>query len=571
MKVSDYIVQTLEKWNIDTVFGYTGGSIADVIDSVYRSKTIKYIQSYNEQGSAFSANAYAQLTGKTGVAISSSGPGAINMINGIANAYYDSIPCVFITGNAHSLSRRKFSEIRQNAFQETDIVEIVKSVTKYSTYVENAEEIRFVLEKAFHIAHQGRKGPVLLDIPYDVQRKEINADSVRGYYGVQNQREYIDLHKIRQIKESILNSRRPLLLVGGGCQYARQTLRSLLRRIPLPVVASMRGLDIIPHQNANYIGFIGSYGNRLANLAILHCDLLIVLGSRLDERQMGYDKRAFAPNAQIIQIDIDENEIGRKTDNVVSVCAKVEDFLDIFCKDLPFYSCEKWIAFLNRWKKNQYMEPSSEKKVCANTIISRFSEIFDDDAIIVSDVGQNQIVCAQSLALKEHSNFLCSAGLACMGYSLPAAIGAYYASMQRQIISINGDGGIMMNMQELQTIRRENLPIKIIILNNNCLGLIRKLQEKLFDGRYCASISGYAAPDFREIARAFKFDYIKIDENTDFQNSYPLLKNENPVMIEVLLPYEMSTISEPGENIYSQIPQIPEKEFEKFKKQAEMI
>lgn len=568
MKLSDYIVQVLEKFEIDIVFGYTGGSIADIVDSIYKSKYTKYIQSYNEQASAFSANAYAQVTGKTGVAISSSGPGAMNLINGIANAYYDSIPCVFITGNVHSLARKSSVGIRQNAFQETDIVEIVKPITKYSVYVERAEDIKDIVEKAFYVAQDGRKGPVLIDIPYDIQRLDINVDNLREYCDIQKQKEHIE---IEEIKEIILNASRPLLLVGGGCQQAKQILRKVLKKISLPVVASMRGLDIISHQSDNYIGFIGAYGNHLANLAILHCDLLIVLGSRLDERQMGYDKNAFAPNAQIIQVDIDNNELGRKTDNKVSLCSSVESFLETFYEEMPVYSCDRWIQLLNKWKTNVYTEIYKGKEVCANNLVDKLSEVFDDDAIILSDVGQNQIICAQSLNLREENIFLCSSGLGCMGYSIPAAIGACYASTKRQIISINGDGGIMMNIQELQTIKRENLPVKIIILNNRCLGLIRKLQEKLFNERYYASIDGYSTPNFKGIALAFEFDYMEIDNLTDIQGCCPLLRNEKPAIIEIQLPNVMATISEPGENIYTQLPHLSNEVLNKFKEQVEMM
>lgn len=539
MKVSDYIVKKLEDLEIDTVFGYTGGSIADVIDSIGKSSSIEFVQSYNEQASSFSANAYAQITGKTGVAVASSGPGAINLINGIANAYYDSIPCVFITGNVHSCARKCIPQIRQSAFQETDIIEMVKSVTKFYAYVQNENDIKYILEKAFHIAHFGRKGPVLIDIPYDIQRKDIDVQLLKGYY-VQEKGLYIDIENIKNI---LTNSRRPLFLLGGGCQSAKHVLREVLEKVQLPVVVSMRGIDLISHQDDCYIGLIGTYGSLIANLAVQYCDLLIVLGSRLDERQMGYDKTLFAPNAKIIQVDIDQNELGRKTDNTISVYASTECFLKQFVKDAPMYSCDGWMKFLNQWKQRVSAQICEREDAFANNFVRQLSELFDADAIISADVGQNQIICAQSLLLTEHNNFLCSAGLACMGYSLPASIGAYYASMNRQIISINGDGGIMMNIQELQTIQREKIPIKIIILNNNCLGLIRKLQENIFDRRYFASVCGYSVPDFKRVADAFGLDYAEIDaENISICKIW--LKSSTPVIIEIKLPTIMSTMSE---------------------------
>lgn len=553
-------MKTLEDLGIDTVFGYTGGSIADVIDSIGKSSNIKFVQLYNEQASSFAANAYAQITGKTGVAIASSGPGAINLMNGIANAYYDSIPCVFITGNVHSCARKCIPQIRQNAFQETDIIEMVKSVTKFCVYVQNENDIKYIVQKAFHIAHDGRKGPVLIDIPYDIQRKDIDVLSLNGYY-IQSRESSIDMEKVKSI---LMESRRPLLLLGGGCQGAKHILRDVLEKVQLPVVVSMRGIDLVSHQSDCYIGLIGTYGSLIANLAVRYCDLLIVLGSRLDERQMGYDKALFAPNARIIQVDIDQNELGRKTVNTISVNTSAESFLTQFLQEAPIYSCDGWVRFLDQWEKRVSVEIYGRNHAFTNNFVRHLSELFDSDAVILADVGQNQIICAQSLQLTEHNDFLCSAGLACMGYSLPASIGAYYASMNRQIISINGDGGIMMNIQELQTIQRENIPIKIIILNNNCLGLIRKLQENIFDRRYFASVRGYSVPDFKRVADAFGLDYVQIDAD-DISTCTFWLKNPKPVIIEIKLPTIMSTMFELENDEWLELA------LEDFKKQVERI
>ena len=568
MKLSDYIAYKLEQMKIDKVFGYTGGSIADIIDSICRTKSIQYIQSYNEQSSAFAANAYAQVTGKTGVAVASSGPGAVNLINGLANAYYDSIPCVFITGNVHTLGRKSSDAIRQNAFQELNIVELADSVTKASIYIEDENDIGRQLEKAFYIANEGRKGPVLVDIPYDIQRKEIEVEKIENYSCESPFEKEMD---VGRFVEMLKQSRRPIVLIGGGCQNAKHELQGILRRSGIPVVATMRGLDVYSHEEENYIGFLGSYGNQWANIAILCCDLLIVLGSRLDERQMGYNKSQFAPNAKIIQIDVDPNELGRKTDNVLSIQAKIEDFLPHWEKRFEKHSYDKWIQVLKDWKRKIVQKTCDNEEMKANQILEKISRLFDEDAIITSDVGQNQIVCAQSLFLRKNNIFLCSAGLACMGYSLPAAIGGYYASKNRQIISINGDGGIMMNLQELQTIKRERIPLKIIVFNNQCLGLIRKLQENLLEERYYASVEGYSAPDFRKLAEAFDFDYLEIKDNVDFPHLEKHLKSEETVMIEIKLPVKQITSSEPGENIYTQQPELSEEEFARLREQVEQI
>lgn len=563
MKLTDYIVNFLEELHIDTVFGYIGGSIADLVQSIYQSKSVRYIQSYNEQASAFAANAYAQVTGKTGVAISSSGPGAINLINGIANAYYDSIPCVFITGNVHSLGRKASIEIRQNAFQETDIVKLVETITKGNIYISDETKIRYYMQKAFYLANEGRKGPVLIDIPYDIQRKEIDVESLDNYCSCSQKKSCFSA-EAAAAAELLLKSRKPLLLVGGGCQNARSILQRILKKISIPVVASMRGLDVISHEENSYIGFIGTYGNPWANQAILYCDLLIVLGSRLDERQIGYDKSQFAPNAKIIQVDIDYYELGRKTDNELSIHSDVGEFLKEFEGLILSYSCDDWIKLLNDWKNKCYGRLNIYNDIDANNIVKCISDIIDDDAVVVADVGQNQIMCAQSFKLRENNIFLCSAGLACMGYSLPAAIGAYYASPNRQIISINGDGGIMMNLQELQTVKREKIPVKVIVLNNNCLGLIRKLQEDLFSGNYYASIIGYSAPDFSKLAEAFEMDYFRVNKEEDIVKCKNLLQSREPVIIEVVLRNNLATISESGKNIYTQISGLSDGEMQQL-------
>lgn len=551
MKLTNYIIEYLKHKGIDTIFGYTGGSIADLIDSIFRIEGVQFIQNYNEQASSFCANSYAQITGKTGVAISSSGPGAINMINGIANAYYDSIPCMFITGNVHSLSKNTSKLIRQNAFQETDIVAMVKDITKYAIYLDNENNIKYELEKAFYIANEGRKGPVLIDIPYDIQRKIINVKNLKSfnYSNFQNSE-----NKTKEFFNMLKNSKCPLVLVGGGCQYTKKQLRDFLKLNNLPVVVSMRGLDIVPHDMDNYIGFIGSYGNRIANLAIKYTDLLIVLGSRLDERQMGYKKNEFAPNAKIIQVDIDKIELGRKMNCDLLINSDVESFLSNVIKSEFQFDFSTWTKFLKSLS-NESVLYNNNKHSVSNFLIY-LSNIIDNDCIISVDVGQNQVISSQCLNLKCNNKFLSSSGLACMGYSLPASIGAYYADNKCQNLSINGDGGFQMNIQELETISREKLPIKIIILHNNCLGLIRKLQDKLFNKRYYASVEGFSCPDFEKIANAYNINYYKIKKNDDYKKLCNILKKDIPYIIDVILPVEIDANPEPGNTIFEQEPPI---------------
>ena len=564
MKVSDYIVDYIRHRGIDAIFGYAGGSIADIIDSICREGLIRFIQNGNEQAAAFCANSYAQVSGRTGVAVSSSGPGAINLINGIANAYYDSIPCVFITGNAHSLSRKPSKHIRQNGFQETDIVAMVDGIVKYASYVDDENAIRYELGKAFYIAAEGRCGPVLLDIPYDIQRRDVDPALLKSYQPPSA--DVLD-NKTQEVLDLIGEANRPLIVAGGGCHDAKCELRRFLQEVKIPLVVSMRGLDLIPHDDERYIGFIGSYGNRAANLAVQHSDLLIVLGSRLDERQMGYKKCQFAPNAKIVQVDVDESELGRKVDCKLRVKSDVGLFLSELAAKVEPLDFSPWVSFL---KCLVHTYPSYDAgRYCASNFLWSLSRFVDDDAIICVDVGQNQVIAVQTFAVKSSQQFLCSAGLGCMGYSLPAAIGAYYAGNGRQVVSINGDGGLQMNMQELETISRERLPVKVIVVHNNCLGLIRKLQERIFDGRYYASVNGFSCPDLEKIADAYAFDYYKVESLDDYAKLGMALNSNRPCLVDAIFPLAFDANPEPGMAIFNQAPALDEAEMRQIGIDAE--
>lgn len=552
MKLTDYIVDELKREGTDVIFGYTGGSIADFIDSVGKRSDVTFVQNYSEQGSAFSANAYAQVTGKIGVAVSSSGPGAINLLNGIANAYFDSIPCLFITGNVHTLGRRPDDSIRQNAFQETDIVSMTKGITKDSIYLDDASRVVYELQRAIRLVREGRPGPVVIDIPYDVQRAEINIEELEQYIMPDEDKPSVNTDLFY---ERLNASKRPLILVGGGCQSCKEELAEFLGKKGIPVVASLRGLGLVTEKYDNYVGFIGSYGNYIANAAIAACDLLLVLGSRLDERQAGYIKERFAPKSDIIQVDVDAFELGRKSDNYISYNCDVKEFLKVANLDTEEYRWQTWSNLLAVWKKRFNAEADNS---LPNALVKAISDICCDRAVYTTDVGQNQMLCAQSLSIKDNI-FLTSAGLGCMGYSLPAAVGAYYGCPDRDIIAFTGDGGLMMNLQELQTAKRDNIPLKLVVLNNSCLGMIRRLQDNMFEGRYYASVEGYREPDIKAIAKAFEMDYYCINEKSDVAKVEDRIRDDSAVVIEVVLPLEMKVEPEPGKTIDAQESVIPDK------------
>ena len=564
MKLSDYIAEYLANRGINVMFGYTGGSIADLVDSVCCSSKIKFVENYHEQASAFAANAYALLSQKPSVCVATSGPGACNLINGIANAFFDSIPCVFITGNAHSMAARPNSSIRQNAFQETDIVSMVKGITKYAAYLDNPENIKYELDKAFYEAENARKGPVLIDIPYDIMRKDIKPESLKAFYPEAKLYDDCDEEKVVNI---IKDSKRPLILLGGGALGCREKLFTFVSKAKIPVISSLRALDLFPHENDYFVGFIGSYGNRWANLAVKYCDMLLVLGSRLDERQMGNVKHDFAPNAQIIRVDIDECELPRKVDAFCLHLA-TEKFLDLMVEKDIKTDCKDWLSVIHKWRED--FPSVSKTKHEAGRFIDFISRKAKPNTVFCSDVGQNQMCVAQSIYLDDGKRLINSAGLGAMGFSLPAAIGAAYFGAEN-VISFNGDGGIQMNIQELQTVKRDDLPIHIIVMNNHCLGMIRKLQEKLFEQRYHASIYGFSSPDFCKLADAYGLLSYKVLSVDDYVGAAKFVLDNRNGLIEVDLPVVMQANPEPYSKIYEQSPLLSDVEKKRVESELENI
>lgn len=569
MKISDYIVKEFVKHNVDTVFGYTGGNIADLIDSICSSKKIQFVGNYHEQASAFAANAYAQITGGIGVAVASSGPGACNLINGIANAYFDSISCIYITGNVHTKAMKSSKEIRQNSFQETDIVSLVTDITKFAVTVKNAEDIGYYLGKAFYLATNGRPGPVLLDIPYDVQRTDIEIENLRGFSTPLETR--FDKFDSSLIVDLLKVSKKPLILLGGGARSkkCKELILELLEKVQIPVVTSLCGLDTLPHNHKCFAGFLGMYGNRYANIAIANSDLLIVIGSRMDERQIGSKKSEFAENAVIIHVDIDKIELGR----TILVNYKIHSSAELFIEKMiseDYFECNysKWFSVILNWIKRYPSYDIELKKVDQNVFLHKIADFVSSNAIICADVGQNQMSTAQAFHLDDRRQLLNSGGFGSMGYALPAAIGAYYAQKDASIISIMGDGGIQMNIQELQTIVRENIPVHIIIVNNNSLGMIERLQDRLFEKRTYASVWGYSTPDFSKIANAYGIDFLKIDNVGKYELAKDFLNVNCPTIIELCLSQNMNNIIEPGISIDNQNPPLSDSEFEVIRNEA---
>ncbi len=574
MKVSEYVIEFLSEAGIDTIFGQIGGFNADLIDAIELGKKQKFVLNYHEQGAAFAANAFAMVRGNVSVATSSGAPSSCNLIGGIANAFFDSIPCLFLVGSVHTKALRKSPNIRQNAFEEIDMVSLVSEIIKFATKVTDPLDIRYCLEKALYVAKEGRKGPVLIDLPYDVARAEITPEELKGFIPDEIETATVNQFDKGEIVGLLQASKRPLILLGGGSRSdsSRGLVKKLLEKVQIPVVASLCGLDVLPNDHPCYFGFIGHYGNRYANFAIANCDCLIVLGSRLDERQIAGEKSRFAGGANIVRVEIDQVELGRVDighDNLkeIKIHSSVEIFLNkLLSTEMPDLNYDRWLNVISEWKK-QYpsFEPALDE-VNANNFLHAISEYFPENLVITADVGQNQMFAAQSLRLKQGNILLNTGGYGSMGFSLPAAIGAAYARPDATILSLNGDGGLLMNIQELQVVKRDKLPIKIIVLNNNCLGMIRRLQERIYEDRTTGSVRGYQAPDYSKIGPSYGLEYVKIASVDDYKLVDGLLKSSAAVLIEVQLPQNVINNPEPGAAIDLQTPLIPQIENEKIKK-----
>lgn len=538
MKASDYIVEYLIGKGITNVFGYPGGMVTHLMDSFskYEDKIKAHVM-YHEQGASMAACGYAQTSGIPGVAYATSGPGATNMITGICNAYMDSIPTIFITGQVNSFEQRGELNVRQRGFQETDIVSMVSGITKYAARVNDAEKLKWHLDYAFYIANEGRKGPVLLDIAMDVTRANIEPDSIEGYEKFAEKKN-LQQNELAQIERLIKEAKKPVFLLGNGLlKNARRENEwlLLLNESGIPVVSSMLAVDI-KSRLKNYYGFIGAYGDRTANFVVAKSDLVIAIGARMDVRQVGAKRENFAPKSKLIRIDIDKAELEYKVHEVdeFGFCADAED---AFFAILKIWSeqkkcCDQWIETCN--EINNKLAGVDDR--LNNHMIREISKLIPDNTVITTDVGQNQVWVAQSFEAKASQKILFSGGHGAMGYSLPAAIGACLASGNK-VYSFNGDGGVQMNLQELQVLAREQLPVKVVIFNNNALGMIRHFQEMYFNDNYFQTVplGGFDSPSFERVAKAYRLDYEKIEKLEEIKNLKNVLNNDKPAIIEVKL------------------------------------
>lgn len=534
MKASDYIVEFFVSKGITDVFGYPGGMVTHLMDSFdkYSNSIVSHL-TYNEQGAAIAACGYAQTTNNVGVAYATSGPGVTNMITGIANAYFDSIPAVFISGQVNVYEQKTGLEVRQKGFQEMEVVSVVAPITKYAVMVDNVKNLPYELEKAYNIAISGRKGPVVLDIPMNIQREDIDKADVFINYETEAIKN-LDKEDINEILAKIEKSNRPVIIAGCGivAAGAKEEFNEFVQELKIPVVSSLMAVDCIDRENSNYFGFIGAYGHRYANMIVAKSDLIISFGSRLDCRQTGTNKDNFAPNAELIRFDIDKGELTNKIkESEYQYLCDCKDVLSLLNKNIKIRkNYSPWLEVCDEIK-SVFSSYDNEE---GNVLIKKLGNIIPDDAVITTDVGQNQIWVSQSLNIKKNQRVLFSGGHGAMGYSLPAAIGAYYGS-GKIVVSLNGDGGVQMNIQELQVIARESIPIKIIVLNNNSLGMIRHFQEMYFDSNFMHTRreKGYTSPDFYSIAKAYGIRSMLVSEEEDFLHLAEFMNDNKPLFVEI--------------------------------------
>ena len=534
MKASDYIVSFLERRGVDTVFGYIGGMITHLVDSLGRSESVRYIQTYHEQTAAIAAEGYAIESGKFGVAICTSGPGVTNMMTGIADAYFGSIPVLYITGQVNTYEYKYNKPIRQQGFQEMEVVNVVKPITKYAVMVDDAKNLRFELEKAVYIATHGRKGPVVIDLPMNISRAEINPDNLNGFVPEKATNFFVNINEIRKLVGS---AKRPMILVGAGCEgdETRELLNKYLQDTQIPVITSLMGRGMIDETYAHYIGMVGSYGNRCANMCVAKADLLIALGTRLDTRQTGAMYQSFLQNGTIIHVDIDKNELeSHRLENRLKVHASVTIFIKALeTANIHYRDYSDWNRWIDNIRTNYNQDKEIERFVENKTpyrLLQRLNDLTNDNDIITVDIGQNQMWAAQTLKLKKGQRFVTSGGLAPMGFSLPVAIGMAFANPKKTIWCLNGDGGFHMAVQSLLVISQYNLNIKVIVINNSALGMITQFQHLYFDNRMYGTTrtGGFVNPDIESLAKAYGLSYLELKEN---ELNIMDLKSDSPVLV----------------------------------------
>jgi acetolactate synthase-1/2/3 large subunit len=537
------LVEGLQREGVDTIFGYPGGVILPVYDELYDSP-IRHILVRHEQAAAHAADGYARASGRVGVCMATSGPGACNLVTGIANAYMDSVPMVALTGQVPT------SLLGNDAFQEADITGITLPITKHSYLVKRTVDVDRVVQEAFFIARTGRPGPVLIDLPKDVTAGQIEEVPplpekvhLRGYQPTLKGH----TRQIDRAIELIEKAERPVIYAGGGIiiSEASGELVMLAERLLCPVTTTLMGLGSIPCDHPLNLGMLGMHGTAYANYAVTECDLLISLGVRFDDRVTG-SLPTFAPHAQVIHVDIDPAEIGKNKKVDVPIVGDVRLVLQAMLHQMKKREDRKhWLGKVRAWMRKHPLSYKSDGRLHPQYVIQELSNLLNGEGIIVSEVGQNQMWTAQWYCFRKPRSWLSSGGLGTMGYGFPAAIGAHFARPDETVVDIAGDGSFQMNIQELGTVAANQIPVKVVILNNMFLGMVRQWQELFYDRRY--SFTELPPVDFVGIAKAYGIDGIRVEQCEEVPSALrTMLDTDGPFILDVRIERE--------ENVFPMVP-----------------
>lgn len=540
------LVRALKEEGVDTVFGYPGACTIDISDELYKQNEIKVILPRHEQALVHEADAYARTTGKVGVCLVTSGPGATNLVTGLATANYDSVPLVCFTGQVAK------HLIGNDAFQEVDIVGITRSITKYGVTVRNREDLGRIIKEAFYIARTGRPGPVLIDLPKDVMGELGSAEypssvNIRGY----KPNTSVHMGQLKKALKMLKKAKKPLFLAGGGVNIARanEVFTEVVNKTKVPVVTTIMGRGSVPTNHPLFIGNLGMHGCYAANMAVGECDLLFSIGTRFNDRITG-KLHSFAPNAQIVHIDIDTSSISRNIHVDIPIVADALEAVQKMNEYVEPCDTEKWLAQIEKWDEEHPLKMKSKPQMTPQDIIEEMNCQFDD-AIIVSDVGQHQMFVSQYTEITEKKRMIMSGGLGTMGYGFPGAIGAQIGNPDKRVIAVSGDGGMQMNIQEFATAVLEELPLILCVFNNEYLGMVRQWQKLFYGKRYSMTNLRSGAlyrrtdgqempeytPDFVKLAESYGAKGLRVSRKEDIAAAFEEAKKntKTPTLIEFLI------------------------------------
>jgi len=551
MRLADYVIKFLESKKINTVFTVSGGGSIFLCDALYKAKKIKYIPCHHEQAVSFATESYSRIKNKPGAAIVTTGPGGTNCSTGVACCWIDSVPALFISGQVFSNQTIGNSGVRQIGVQEFDIINMIKSSTKYCVMIKKPEEIKHHLEKAYYLSTHGRPGPVWIDIPANVQNANINEKKLKGFKPKKIKKNNILLDKkIKKIAQMLAKSSRPVLHIGHGVKIAKgeKYLKKIINKYNLPFALTWNASDLIESDHNSYIGRPGAFAERGTNFIIQSCDLYLSIGSRLPFMVTGYNARDFARNAKKIMVDIDKKEIDKSQINLnEKICCDAKYFLKTLSKLMPkkINLSKEWLTYCKNIRK-KYPIVLEEFKRQKNTInsyyfIDQLSEILKKDDVVVTDMGLSFVGTHQAFKVKKGQKLFTNSGHAPMGWGLPAAIGAYYAGKKKRIICLTGEGGLQMNIQELATVMHHNLPIKIFIYNNGGYLTIKQTQQLGFKSRIMGSNidSGISFPNYKDIAKSHRINYSSISGEKNLKLKIKkVLSGNKPSICELIMDHE---------------------------------